>query len=117
MKQNQLTYLENLQDDNYANLFNMYIDEYGNYFYNINKGISIDGVDEMPPAFYLNYEVQYRDTWPLIAYKVYDTKELWWLVCKTLGIKNPTIAPVPGEIIPVLQPGIVSSILRGIEEG
>ena len=117
MKQNELINLDNLRDTDFANLFNICQDEEGNYFYNINKGINIIGIGEIVPAFYRNYTVDYRDTWTLIAHKVYEDSSLWWLICKTLGIKDPTENPEVGTVIPVLEPGIVNSILEGIRVG
>ena len=115
MKQNEITKLPELEVSNYANIFNVYKDKDGNYFYNINKAIYINGQENMIQAYYQIYEIEHKDTWPLIAHKVYEDYSLWWILCKVNNISNPLEMPEVGTDIIVLEESVVESILMQLE--
>lgn len=117
MKQFEINELSNLLKEDFANLFNVYQNKEHKYFYNINRGLFLKNLDEMAPGYFSQYEIKYKDTWPLISYKIYGTIELWWLVCKANNILDPTFDPVVGENIQILNREVVDSILAQTKSG
>ena len=99
-----------LYKEDFANFFNIGFDG-ERYLFSINKNMYFKNIENMAPSFYFNYEIQERDTWTLISYKNYETIELWWLICRVNQIYNPTISPVPGEVVKLLQKEVVDDIL------
>jgi hypothetical protein len=86
----------------------------GTYNFNINQNIYFKTYDTFAPSFFQNYQIMARDTWPLISYKLYNTIELWWLICRVNQIYNPTQSPTEGGIIKVLLPEIAKEVMRDI---
>lgn len=105
--------LINLYKEDFANFFNVSL--IGNkYRYNINKSVYFENFDTFAPRYFYKYEVQERDTWPLIAYKQHGTIELWWLICRVNQIWDPTVDPVPGQVLKILTEEIIETILSSI---
>ena len=100
--------------EDFANLFNITDKKSEFYYYNINKSIYIKDFENMSPSFFTTYEVQVGDTWTNISYKLYGTHELWWLVCKTNGIINPTEHPKQDQILKILSQDMATIILQQI---
>jgi hypothetical protein len=112
MNQNRITSLPSLTDENYEQIFNVYQDENGNYYYNLLQSVAIP--TNLPSGFYNKYNVVYGDTWPYISYKNYNTPNLWWIITSANSIINPTAMPEPGTTLYILDPDIVSQILDQI---
>lgn len=100
MKQNSIKDLPNLRSDCFENIFNVYQNEFGQYYYNILQTISIP--DNLPRGYFKQYNIVYGDTWPLISYKNYETPNLWWLILLTNKINDPTKQPKIGDKIDIL---------------
>jgi nucleoid-associated protein YgaU len=113
MKQNSIKDLPKLRPDCYENIFNIYEDINGLYFYNILQTISLP--DNLPKGYYKEYNVVYGDTWPLISYKNYDTPNLWWLILMANKINNPTVQPQAGQKIDILNNNVARSVLSQIK--
>ena len=94
-----------------ANLFNIHstVDDDGSTvdYFNINRTVYFNGIDNAAPSFFTPYTATANDTWTLISYKFYGTIEYWWLICKFNGVNDPTGFPVVGEVLK-----IPSEILR-----
>jgi hypothetical protein len=112
MYQNDITELPKLKRENYENVFNIYTEEDGRYYYNLLQTIVIP--DNLPEGFFKSYNVTYGDTWPFISYKAYNTPNLWWLILTVNNIINPTQNPEPGTFIKILKLEIVKNILSQI---
>lgn len=112
MYQNNITDLPKLRRENYENIFNVYTEEDGYYFYNLLQTIVIP--DNLPDGFYDTYNVIYGDTWPYISYKAYNTPNLWWPILHANNIIDPTQNPVPGTFIKILKIDVVKNILSQI---
>jgi hypothetical protein len=112
MNQNSIRSLPSLNDENYEQIFNVYQDDKGYYFYNLLQSVAIP--NNLPPGFYNRYNVVYGDTWPYISYKNYNTPNLWWVIVNVNGIQDPTSIPAPGTSIYILKPNLVSNILNQI---
>lgn len=111
-KQNSISTLPTLTQLRMENLFNVY-NNGSNYFYNLIGTVNIP--EDLSPDTYANYTVMtdYMP-WTLISYKVYNTMDLWWLICSTNNIQNPLEFPKAGTVLKVLTPDYVSAILQQI---
>ena len=76
--QNQIPELPRLDKERYENIFKVYSNEDGQFFYNINNKIVIpETLDET----IVNKIRLDRDlAWTILSYKLYNTMNLWWLL-------------------------------------
>jgi len=113
-KQNSISTLPTLSQQYLENLFNVYNDGQ-NYFYNLIGTVNIPS--NLDNSVYTNFVVtsDYMP-WPLIAQKVYNAPALWWLICCTNNIQDPTYFPKAGTVLKVLTPTYVSAILQQINK-
>jgi hypothetical protein len=112
MYQNTISELPKLRNENYANIFNVYTDKDGYYFYNLLQTVVVP--DTLPAGYYEQYSIEYGDTWPLISYKKYQTPNLWWLITSANNIINPTQQPEQGTQIKVLKSQYASLVVNQI---
>lgn len=112
MKQNQIKELTKLDLENVENIFNVYQDQDGMYFYNLLQTIVFP--DNLPLNLFTTYTVKYGDTWPFVSYKTLDTPNLWWVILLANNIQNPTIFPTPGSTIKIPIVSVVKQILSQI---
>ena len=111
-KQNNISDLSNLSLLRFENLFKVY-NTGQNYYYNLIGTITIpDNIDQNT---YTTFTVtsDYMP-WTLISQKVYNTPDLWWLICSTNNIQNPIQFPKAGTDLKILTPDYVSGILQQI---
>jgi hypothetical protein len=111
-KQNNISTLPTLSQLKLENLFNVYNDGQ-NYYYNLLGTVNIP--QDLDTSTYIPYTV-YTDNmpWTLISYKVYNTIDLWWLICSTNNIQNPLQFPKAGTVLKILSPDYVSAIIQQI---
>ena len=114
MKQNQISDLPNLSFELYENIFNIYKNENGAYFYNILQTIVFP--DNLPASFFSIYNVTHGDTWPYISFKLYNTPNMWWLLMLANKINNPLEQPRAGDSIAAPRLEIAKSILTEIRK-
>jgi hypothetical protein len=105
-----------------ANLFNAYpdtkLDDPTQLSYNINRTLMFNNIDKTPLTYFKKYTPKQSDCWTLISYYVYGTTELWWLICKVNGVKDPTIEPFPTYTeLKILNKEYVNNILSQIKQG
>jgi nucleoid-associated protein YgaU len=103
--------ISQLSKNNFANLFNV-INKGEKSYFNLCKGISFDNIDSMDHYYYVDYLVLENDSWTNISYKHYNTTELWWLICKFNGVKNPFEELTPGTYIKVPTDELKDTILN-----
>ena len=94
----------------FENLFDVYEEEDEKYFYNLLKTVNMP--KDLDPIYYDNYVVKYGDMWPTISYAFYGNVVLWWLICATNQVMNPTVAPEVGAVIKIIKPSYVPEILN-----
>jgi hypothetical protein len=95
--------------ENYENIFNIYTDENGFYYFDLLK--KIDFPSELDPDVYDYYMVKGDETYPNIAYKAYNNVTLWWIICAINNIDNPVAQPSSGTILKMLKPDFVKLVL------
>lgn len=93
----------------YENFFNIYEDENKIRFYNLLKSINILPANDS--SIETEYIVRPNDTWVYISYKVYNTMDLWWLVCEYNQIKDATKKPETGKKIKILKKELVWPVI------
>ena len=96
------------------NLFNVYLTEDSEYFYNIIKTVNFP--EDISPILFTQYATKPKDTWPLISYNFYNDVRLWWIVCSANNIINPVEQPIPGTVLNILKPDIVRDVLNKLKD-
>ena len=109
MKQKTIQELPKLKSENLENIFNMYQDETGLYYYNMFQSIVFP--QDLPPTVFTGYIVAHGDTWPLISFKTLKSPNLWWILMLANNISNPLIFPEIGSKIKVPIDSVVTAIL------
>lgn len=99
----------------FANLFNIYSLDNGQYFFNINRTLYFKGTDNMLPSVYNLYTIKYGDTWTKLSFDNYGTIEYWWLICKFNNIYNPVDLPTEGDIIKIPIADIAKKIVSSLK--
>lgn len=112
MYQNSITELPRLKNENLENIFKVYQDKNDFYYYNLLQTIHFP--QNLPDSYFIQYDVTYGDTWPYIAYKVYEDIKLWWVITLANNIINPTEPLVPGTTLKIPNIEVVSEILTQI---
>lgn len=113
-KQNDINDVEltKLAAQNLENLFYVFEQDNGQYYYNIIKTVNFP--TDLDPTTYTTYITKPKDTWPLIAFNFYKDVKLWWVVCSTNGILDATKQPVPGTELKIIYANTVRDILNVI---
>ena len=78
--------------------------------FSINKTIYFK-TEQMSQNLYSLYETNQNDTWSGISYKVYNTIELWWIICKTNQVINPFNLPISGTKLIILNKDFIDSYI------
>lgn len=113
MKQNEIQELPTLRVENFENIFNVYQDENGMYYYNLLQTVVFPS--ELPFNLFDSYTVKYDDTWPNIAYNTLNNTNVWWVILLANGIDNPVKKPAPGTVLKIPKPNLVKQILLQIK--
>lgn len=71
-----------------------------------------DVIDNTP--YYETYEVENEDWWDNIAYKFYDTPNLWWVIAMMNNIVNPFEELEIGSNIKILREQYLYQLLKEI---
>jgi LysM repeat protein len=113
MKQNQISNLPILSQENLEKIFNVYQDQNGQYFYNLLQTVVFPS--NLPESLFQTYSIKYGDTWPFISYKAYNTPNLWWLILLANDIHDATKIAKPGTTIRIPNSGVMREVLTQIE--
>jgi hypothetical protein len=109
MKQNNISDLPTLKAENMENIFNVYQDENGMYYYNLLQTVTFP--TNLPFNLFDSYTVKSGDTWPLISHKTLNNTNIWWVLLLVNHIMNPVLLPEPGLTIRIPKPQVVKEIL------
>lgn len=101
-----------ITSQNLENIFNIYQDEDGFYFFNLSKSIYFP--EDLDGTYYSQYSTKPKDTYPLIAYNYYGSVRLWWLICAVNSIDNPVKQPEPGTLLKILNPSVARTVLMDL---
>lgn len=111
--QNNIPELIPLNNFRYENIFKMYQTKDKKYFYNIIK--KIDLLSNLDPSQFFYYPVPRKMPWTIISFNLYNTIELWWLLCLVNNIDNPVLQPSPGKVIRALKSNLVAPLISNIK--
>lgn len=110
-KRNDISELTNISEYKYENLFQVYsLSSY--YFYNILNRVTFPS--DIDGDFFDYYTVDKSLPWTIISYNVYNTIDLWWLICALNGIENPVAFPERGTQLKMLKPIYVREVIDQI---
>lgn len=109
MKHNDIDVLNKINVENMENIFNVYQDENGTYFYNLLQTITFP--KNLPLNLFTPYTIGYGDSWTFISYKTLKNTGLWWMICLVNNINNPVKPLVVGETIKIPIPEVAREIL------
>ena len=109
MRHNDIKELDRLDPQCLENMFNVYKDQSGSYYYNLLKSLALP--EKLPSSLYKVYTIVPGDTWPVISYKHYETPNLWWLILFTNKIMDPTKKIIPGDTIKVLIVDVAKEVM------
>lgn len=110
--QNNIPELQPLNNFRYENIFKMYKED-NKFYYNITKKITL--LTNLDPSQFLYYPVKKRMPWTMVSFNIYQTIELWWLLCLVNNIQNPVDQPKSGTIIKALRPDLVTTVLNDLK--
>jgi hypothetical protein len=111
-KQNDIADLPSLESARLENLFKIYQDSDGRYFYNLLNTVSVDQ-DILPSFFTLHYPVK-GDSYTGLSYRYYNTIDLWWIICAANNINDPTKMPIHYSPLRILNKNVVVALLTQI---
>lgn len=112
-KQNNISDLPSLDAYAFENIFNVYREK-DVYFYNLLKTVNFP--QSIDSSFYSNYTVPFDNiTWTNISFIHYHTTNLWWLICSVNNIQNPVEFPKAGTVLKILNPEVVTSVVKTIK--
>jgi nucleoid-associated protein YgaU len=115
MKQNEFLDLPKLSYYRFENFFNIYKDSDNDFnYYNLLRSINIFPAEDTDVEE--SYVIKYSDTWLSISYNIYNTIELWWIICAYNQIQNPTTMPEPGTVIKILKASYISAIINELNK-
>jgi len=110
MNRQDLTDLPPISLYSYENFLNVYKDSDNGYnFYNLLRSVNIMPTNNNTVED--EYITTFSDTWISIAYKHYNTLDLWWLVCVYNQIVDATKRPKPGTTLKLLKKEYVGVVL------
>jgi hypothetical protein len=111
--QNNIPELQSLNNYRYENIFKMYKDDQNKFFYNITKKITLP--TNLDPSQFFYFTINKQMPWTMVSFNLYQTIELWWLICIVNNIRNPVEQPKAGTVIKALKPDLVVSLIEDIK--
>jgi hypothetical protein len=114
MNQNEINELPKLDTGSFENIFNVYQDSNGSYFYNLLQTIQFP--ENLPSSLFKDYYVGYGDTWPFISYKTLGDPNIWWIILLANSIQNPLAPLINGTRIKIPNPPVIREILTQIRK-
>ena len=111
--QNSIADLPTLTNLRYENIFKVYQNAGGNYFYNILNTVAFADITD--DNLFTTLIVNEKMPWPVISYNAYGTIDLWWLIALTNNVRNPLLLPV-GNKIKILKPQYVGAVISQMSQ-
>ena len=105
---------DEITSENYENIFNIFTDENGFYYYNLLK--KVDFPVDLNSEVYDYYQTQPIDTYPYLAYRFYKNVKLWWVICAANQIDNPIKQPEVGTLLKIIRPYYIKNILGRVNQ-
>jgi hypothetical protein len=101
----------------FLRLFNTLLDEdRETKFLNIFRSYVIDEDSLRDISFFDSYEVSNGEYWDSVAYNLYKTPYIWWVIALLNNITNPFEELVDGDELNVLRDDYVYQLVSDIEK-
>jgi hypothetical protein len=110
---NKTSILPNLSEYKFENIFKIYLNTEGYFFYNIIKKIKIP--DDINSDIYDSLRLNRKLPYTAISYVNYNTIDLWWLICLVNNIRNPLELLEPGTLLKIIKPTHIPGIIDEIK--
>jgi hypothetical protein len=111
--QNSIKGLPALKSTRYENIFKLYTNDAGQYYYNLLQSVFLPDIINEDYVYY--QQITTKMPWTMVSYNAYQTIELWWLICLANKVFNPVKFPDRGTLIKVIKPQYVSTVLNEIK--
>lgn len=103
----------------YENFFKLHVvnsDGEDYIFFNLLKKINLlSDSNDFNPLYFNTFNIDVDIPWVTISYNLYNTLNLWWLVCLCNNITDPTKNPQLGTTIKALKPKYVNFVIESIK--
>lgn len=80
-------------------------------FYNLNDGMTIEGIEDIPADYVKSYRVSAGDTLKSISWKLYGSIDYWWIVAKLNRMGDAFTEFEPGARLLVVDKNMLDSII------
>jgi hypothetical protein len=93
----------------------------GQVHYSKNNGANFTQLEkitfptDLDPSQFFLYTMPKKMPWTMVSFNLYNTIELWWLLCILNNIKNPVIQPKAGTRIKAIRSPLVASVINDIK--
>jgi hypothetical protein len=114
--QNNISELPSLDNSRYESIFRVYnaSDTPNNFFYyNITRGVKINA-DNLDPNYYYELTVDRDIPWTTLAYRLYGSIYLWWLIRLINPSSNNLFSVKSGSKLKVIKQEYVKQVLEAI---
>lgn len=118
MKQNSISSsisIPKLDRNNYENLFNVYQDQNGYWYYNLLENLYIPP-DLGEEYFFYDYSVGDVVYWTYLSYKHYGVIDFWWLLLIINNVTNPFADWESGKRIKILKHEYIETVISSMNE-
>ncbi len=113
MKQSSFKELPALRPQQYENIFNVYEDKDGFYFYNLLQNVILP---DLPENYTHLVTTDKGDTWTTISWAAYGTIHLWWTILLLNKIQNPLQMPEPGTVLKYIRKEHLGYLIKSISQ-
>ena len=112
--QNSIGELPRISKNAFENLFKVYKQDDGIYFYNILRTMHFP--DELDQKYYYTYTITSPEPLTNLSFKFYGDIELWWLICLANKIDNPVELLEGGTTIRVIRSKYIENIIKKLKD-
>ncbi len=101
-----------LKITDFEHFFDVYLDQHGNYAFNLNQGLYF----KFDKSYLPTYECTHQMFWPLISYQLYGTTRLAWLLMKLNDVTAEDMfkPKSPGDKVVYLPPERIQQVVDQI---
>lgn len=96
------------------NLFSIITDKDGKKYFNLTDTLTI--ADDIPAEILGRYEVKTSFSWHNIAYDIYGSTDLWWIILAVNKDVHPLKLPQRGDVIYFLNKETVLRIIEKMQD-
>lgn len=118
---NQIPSAPSIESVSFENFFKIHIaeedtDNNERLFFNLLKKIYlVDKTSDLDPKYFDTFVIDVDLPWVILSYNIYNTLNLWWLLCLANNIQDATKNPELGSYIKVIKPQYVNLVVNTIK--